>query len=149
MSILESKNVGRALGVGTGATLGYLVNRIQKERQPPDLIGLFLKSSACYFLGQYAVDTENEVLLRSVLGYISYEGVRSSPLGKPPAETSGTMGSFTQAETQLVPYNYQPYQNPHTSSLGEVLTPENLQNVGAALRGLSSFFNGFNGPKPK
>ena len=66
MSLLESKNVGRALGIGTGATVGYLVNRIQKERQPPDFIGLFLKSSACYFLGQYAVDTENEVLLRSV-----------------------------------------------------------------------------------
>lgn len=149
MALLESKNVGRALGIGTGATLGYLVNRIQQERQPPDFIGLFLKSSACYFLGQYAIDTENEVLLRSVLGYMSYEGVRSSPLGKPPAESSGVVGGVSPSEMQLVPYNYEPYQNPHANSLGAVLTPENLQNVGAALRGLSSFFNGFNGPQAK
>jgi hypothetical protein len=150
--MFESKNVGRGLSVATGGTIGYLVNRIQTERQPADLLGLFLKTSACYFLGQYALEKENEVVLRSVMGYMSYEVVRSLPYGKVDSPTNlngllpqDSLQGIPNPQNQLNTYNYIPYENPN--SLGSVLTPENLQNVGVALRGLSSFINGFQGKK--
>jgi len=146
--MFESKNIGRGMSIATGGTIGYLVNRIQSERQPPDVLGLFLKASACYFLGQYAVENENEVVLRSVLGYMAYEGVRSLPYGKVPSQDSlGLYGYDAQQPypqtTAMVPYgqNYNQRQNP----LSEVLTPENLENMGYALKGISSLFNGFRG----
>lgn len=149
--MFESKNIGRGVSVATGGTIGYLVNRIQPERQPADVLGFFLKASACYFLGQYAVENENEVVLRSVLGYMAYESVRSLPYGKVTSkDPSGLYGydiqQQSQPQTAMVPYgqNYNQRQNP----LSEVLTPENLENVGYALKGISSLFNGFRGTPP-
>jgi hypothetical protein len=150
--MFESKNVGRGLSAATGGTIGYLVNRIQTERQPADLLGLFLKTSACYFLGQYAIEKENEVVLRSVIGYMSYEAVRSLPYGKVDgnANLSGlfpndSLQGVSVPQAPINTYTYTPYENPN--AIGSVLTPENLQNVGVALRGISSFINGFQGKK--
>ncbi len=149
--MLESKNLGRALSVGTGGTIAYLVNRIQKERQPTDLLGYFLKASACYFLGQHALENNDEAVFRAVIGYMSYETVRTLPYGKiEPIPLGGLPASVAMQgppsdTTNLVPYGYNPYDN--QGAISSVLTPENLQNVGVALRGISSFINGFQGKK--
>jgi hypothetical protein len=133
--MFDSKNVGRGLSVVAGITMGYLVNKVQEKQQPADILGYTLKTTGSFFLGQYAKDQEQELILRSIISYWSYETMRLTPIGKPTESNSDNPGvrSNPSMGTALV------QQAPN------ILTPDNLQHVGSALKGLSSLLNGFRG----
>lgn len=146
--MFESKKIGRALSVTAGLTTAYLINKVQKERMPADLLGYSLKTSACFFLGQRAIGTDDEFLVKALLGYWAYETLRLTPIGKAPAQTT-----IKQAQTNTpiagylpAPSNseHEPIQNPMgINGLGNLMTPENVQMAGVALKGLASLVGGF------
>ena len=135
--MFESKKIGRGLSVVAGATLGYLINRVQEERQPADILGYSLKTTGAFFLGQYAYNNEQEIILRSLISYWAYETMRLSPLGKPDNIAHGASN-----EARGNPYETAMVKQHAVQGL---LTPENMHNVGSALKGLSSLLNGLKG----
>jgi hypothetical protein len=136
--MFESKKIGRGLSAVAGGTLGYLINKVQEERMPPDILGYTIKTTASFFLAQYAASKDEELILRSVLGYWAYESMRLSPIGKPPKTDITTNSQGTSQSTELASKS-----NP--AELKGLLTPQNMENVGSALRGITSFLSGFKG----
>ncbi len=138
--MFDSTNVGRGLSLVAGATMGYLINRVQDHRQPADLLGYTLKTTGSFFLGQYAKNQEQEIILRAVIAYWGYETLRLIPIGKP--------SLITPLEGQALST---PRENPiednmvQSATVQGLLTPENMHNVGSALKGLSSLLNGLKG----
>ena len=135
--MFESKKVGRGLSAVAGGTLGYLINKVQEERMPPDILGYTIKTTASFFLAQYAASKDEELILRSVLGYWAYESMRLSPIGKPPKTQITTNDQTPLQGTDIAKSN--------PAELKGLLTPQNMENVGSALRGITSFLSGFKG----
>lgn len=146
--MFESKKIGRALSVTAGLTTAYLINKVQKEPLPADLLGYSLKTSACFFLGQRAIGKDDEFLVKALLGYWAYETLRLTPIGK--AQTQGEI-KHSLPQTPIAGYLPSPnsseqesIQNPMgVSGLGSLMTPENVQMAGVALKGLASLVSGF------
>ena len=140
--MFESKKVGRGLSAVAGGTLGYLINRVQAERMPADILGYTIKTTASFFLAQYAYSKDEELILRSVLGYWAYESMRLTPIGKPPKTgitTNGTLDGLPDSDNS----NEIAKKNPLEGS--GIFTPQNMENMGSALRGITSFLSGFKG----
>ena len=144
--MFESKKIGRALSVTAGLTTAYLINKVQKNPLPADLLGYSLKTSACFFLGQRAIGKEDEFLVKALLGYWAYETLRLTPIGKASAQAE-----IKQSQTPIAGYLPAPnsseqetIQNPMgINGLGSLMTPENVQMAGVALKGLASLVGGF------
>lgn len=160
--IIKASNIGRGLSLSAGLTLGYLINKVQKERMPMDVLGYTIKTSALFFMGQYANSKDEEVLLRSLMGYWAYETMRLTPIGKPPKKQiainqtnpSDSVDTTTNASNgQMNGLGSMPTYTTNMddtaiapkSFMSSMLTPDNLQNVGVALKGLSSLLSGFRG----
>ena len=146
--MFESKKIGRALSVTAGLTTAYLINKVQKEKMPADFLGYSLKTSACFFLGQRAIGNEDEFLVKALLGYWAYETLRLTPIGK---ATNQSDVKTSQTHTPVAGYlpapediGKEPIQNPMgINGLGSLMTPENVQMAGVALKGLASLVGGF------
>ncbi len=159
--IIEGSSIGRGLSLTAGLTLGYLINKVQKERLPTDVLGYTIKTSALFFMGQYANSKDEEVLLRTLMGYWAYETMRLTPIGKPPKkqiainETNPSTNPNPQTNSSEGQFNGLGSIPTHTTNMdssiapksfvSSMLTPDNLQNVGVALKGLSSLISGFRG----
>ena len=146
--MFESKKIGRALSVTAGLTTAYLIYKVQKERMPADFLGYSLKTSACFFLGQRAIGKEDEFLVKALLGYWAYETLRLTPIGKAPAQSDIKQSQTTTPIAGYLPSPNQsqqePIQNPMgVNGLGNLMTPENVQMAGVALKGLASLVGGF------
>ncbi len=147
--MFESKKIGRALSVTAGLTTAYLINKVQKERMPADFLGYSLKTSACFFLGQRAIGNEDEFLVKALLGYWAYETLRLTPIGKASAQQPDV--KMNQSDKPIAGYlpapediGKEPIQNPMgMNGLGSLMTPENVQMAGVALKGLASLVGGF------
>jgi hypothetical protein len=140
--MFESKKVGRGLSAVAGGTLGYLINRVQDERMPADILGYTIKTTASFFLAQYAYSKDEELILRSVIGYWAYESMRLTPIGKPPKTdiiTNESLKGIPQGATTTEIAKKNP------SETGGIFTPQNMENMGSALRGITSFLSGFKG----
>jgi len=166
-NFIKPSNIGRGLSLTAGLTLGYLINKVQKERLPTDVLGYTIKTSALFFMGQYANSKDEEVLLRTLMGYWAYETMRLTPIGKPPkkqiainqtnaSSSNNSSGGDTTTNSNNGQVNglgsiptYTTNSNDNSlapkSFVSSMLTPDNLQNVGVALKGLSSLINGFRG----
>lgn len=162
-NFIKPSNIGRGLSLSAGLTLGYLINKVQKERMPTDVLGYTIKTSALFFMGQYANSKDEEVLLRTLMGYWAYETMRLTPIGKPPKKQiainqtnpSGSVDATTNPSSGQVSglgsiptyttTNGDDNSLAPKSFVSSMLTPDNLQNVGVALKGLSSLLSGFRG----
>ena len=91
---------------------------------------------------------EDEFLVKALLGYWAYETLRLTPIGKAPAQSDIKQSQTTTPIAGYLPSPNQsqqePIQNPMgVNGLGNLMTPENVQMAGVALKGLASLVGGF------
>lgn len=126
------KASGKILGVGVGASLGFTVNSLDKKGKGPSIPEFIAKSIAVYALYSYAQEKEDQTLENCALGYLSYETVRMTSIGRPKSNqpVQGLNGAHVEPSSQ-------------TQLSTSMAQPDFLQGVGSALKGLSSLVGVF------
>lgn len=124
---------GKILGTGIGASLGFTMNSLDKKNKGSSVPEYIVKSIAVYALYSYAQEREDVMLENCALGYLSYETVRMTSIGRP-KDTNASTGSLSGVNHQT-----------QTGLSTKMSQPDFLQGVGSALRGISSVLGAFKG----
>jgi len=125
---------GKILGGGIGASIGFTVNSLDKKGKGPSIPEYIAKSIAVYALYSYASEREDQTLENCAIGYLAYETVRMTNIGRP--KNKALHGIQNENNAPMVP---------QTSLRSNIAQPDFLQGVGSALKGLSSLMGAFKG----
>lgn len=132
-----NKTAGKVLGTGVGGALGLAMNTLDKNNKGSTYPEFALKGLMAYALYSYANEREEQILENCALGYMAYETMRLTKIGRQKTEEKaeeqlkGTPTTAIVTQEQASKYSQ----------------PEFLQGVGSALKGLSSVLTAFKGPE--